>query len=211
MTSILISLFVIVLYFLSKLPLEKIFQPLMLLMGMVILIIASALAIFAMGRSTFDSPRMHEGIIVSKSLRYLKNLSVVHELILDHPQQSYKHAKQVLEIEKNIVESNDKKIIEYSVVISFICFIFVIFSIRETNMIEFLKENFHIEKYFKKEDIESLKNVSLTSPLFALIFLIYRFRLISWQAKRLNQIKYCLSLVDEVIKMKGYSESNKKA
>ncbi len=210
-TSILLSLFAVLLYFLSKLPFEKIFQPLIVLTIIIFFIIVSAFIIYTMGRSTFDSPQMHEGIIVGKSLKYLKNLALVYELVLDSPQQSYKYAKQVLEIEKNKVESNDKKIIEYSIIISFICFVFVVFSIRETNIIDFSIKNFHVDEYFDKKDLKSLGNISLTSPLFALIFLIYRFRLISWQAKKLNQIKYCLSLIDEVIKMKGYSESDKKA
>jgi uncharacterized membrane protein YedE/YeeE len=146
-------------------------------------------------------------ILIDQSSKYRKDVLAVCDLHLDHPQQSCIRAKQTLDLEKIKLESKEKTIADQSLLFGFTYLAFFIITIRIYGFTEVLVD--FVADVTQITDRNSCRNIAI-SLLAALIFFIARFWLIIWREKEINQTKYCLSVVEEVIKLKGYSENNQK-
>jgi hypothetical protein len=144
------------------------------------------------------STRFKGETMVIKSSDYLRTLSHLSTLNLSFPQNSYNYAQRILEMEKYEVELNDKKNIENAVIISFICFI----SLFSLSFASFIKSIIDLQIVIFGSTNGSPFNIQTgTVVIFSIFVFVYRYRFISWHARKLTQIKYCLFLLEDAIKI----------
>jgi hypothetical protein len=122
-----------------------------------------------------------------KSSNYLRTLSQLSTLNLSFPKNSYDYAQRILEIERYEIESNDKKNIENAVIISSICFI----SLFSLSFASFIRSIIDLQSVIFGSTNSSPFNIQTgTVIIFSIFVFVYRYRFISWHAKKLTQIKY---------------------
>jgi hypothetical protein len=166
---------------------------------------SSKLFNYAFERYSISSILIERSSLIDKSLEYREWVLAVYNLDLDY--SLYTQAKQVLESAKNRIESSEKKILDKSILISFISFTIVIVALRRFEFIEFFAGS--LKAVNRVTDENYSRNIAI-SLLYASILIIYRYRLIERQVNKLNQVKYCLSVIDEVIAIKGCTENDRK-
>jgi hypothetical protein len=155
-------------------------------------------------KTNYKSLNIQQETITNNSSKYLDCLLKIYHLELFDDRKSYRCAKQILEVEKNEIESSEKKTLEKSVINGFLYSAFVVIFLRLFNYIESLAGL--LGGVTQVTDQNSLRT-TVISLLFASIFFIYKYRSITLQEKKLNQIKYCLSLIEEVMKLKDDNKS----
>jgi hypothetical protein len=151
----------------------------------------------------YSSTRFKSEKMVVKSIDYLSNLSRLSTLNLLLPEQSYHYAKQILEMEKYETESNEKRNMENSIIVSFIYFIFLIFFL---SFASFIKSIVDLQNIIFGSANNSPFNVQAgTLFVFSTFVFFYRYRFISWHSQRLKKIKLCLFLLEDAVRIRDHS------